>query len=64
MFYKSPRENFAESIIRLIEGEDPALNYSDEDLGRYVRILYKRYRLGADYYYNDRFGLYTDVDNV
>jgi|GEM_PF-2017568 len=64
MFYKTPRENFAESIIRLIEGEDPALKYSDEDLGRYVKILYKRFKLGFDDYYNDCFGLYTDVDNV
>ena len=61
MFHKSSKEHFADSIIRIIETDDQ--NLSNESLGRYVSILYRRFRLGADEYYSDGF-LYTDVDNV
>lgn len=51
MVEKSKIEKFADSIIGLIE--DPAHVYSDEYLGRYVRLLYRRFRLGFDDYYSD-----------
>lgn len=54
---KTPKENFAEAVIRLIECEDPILEYSDKDLGRYVRLLYRRFKLGFNNYYSDSFYL-------
>lgn len=57
MVGKTPKENFAEAIIRLIEGEDPIVKYSDQELGKYVKLLYRRFKLGFDNYYSDSFYL-------
>lgn len=56
MFDKTPREKFADQIIRLIETS--SCEYTDEDLGKYLKVLYRRFKLGFDDYYSDGLVLY------